>query len=103
MFSDPCRRGVCLLGGDRIFGLRRARILNEHDACLRAKSDLSHETIMRLDITEHPPTSVEVHDSWEGTTGSVWPDDPQPHLTGRTATNGAVLTVGWQRWNGDRP
>ena len=68
MLSDPRCRGVCLLDGDRISGLRRASILNEHHGCLRASGDLTHEAIVRLFIAQNPPTPVEVHDPWESTT-----------------------------------
>src|SRR5450755_952766 len=97
MFSNPCCRGVGLLGGDGIFGLRRARILHEHHGRPRTSSDLTHEAIMGLSITEHPPTSVEVHDARKGSTLTLWPNDTQRNLTSRTAINGAVQTRGWQR------
>ena len=39
--------------------------------------DLTYEAIVRLGITEHPPTPVEVHDGWEGATGPLRSNDPQ--------------------------
>src|SRR5262249_47563279 len=70
--------------------LRRARIGNEHHGGLSTSGDLTHEAIVRLSLTEHPPTPVEVHDRWEGTTGSLRSNDPQRDLTGRAATKRAV-------------
>ena len=97
MFSDPGCRGVGLLGGNGIFGLRRARILHEHDGYPRTSSDLTHEAIVCLSITEDPPTSVEVYDPWEDATLTLWSNDTQRNLTSRTTINGAVRTRGWQR------
>ena len=60
--DDPPGGRVALLDRDRVAGLGRAVVLDEHERGAGADGQLAHEPVVRPGVAEHPAAAVHVED-----------------------------------------